>query len=68
MRFSKDGFHLPTPKVWVKIGNSLLGAGLTIATFAVANDYKIIGIVAVCLGGLGKFISTFFVDDEPVTK
>ena len=54
----------PTPKKWRKFGDALLATSMTITTFAVANDYKAIGITACIVGGLGKFISNFFTGDD----
>lgn len=53
----------PTPKKWRQLGDAILAASITITTYAVANDYKIIGITACLLGGLGKFLSNFFTED-----
>lgn len=56
-------YYSPTPLKWRKLGDALLATSLTVCTFAVANDYKVIGITACIIGGLGKFLSNFFSDD-----
>ncbi len=56
-------YYSPTPLKWRKLGDALLATSITVTTFAIAEDYKIIAIVACILGGLGKFLSNFFTDD-----
>lgn len=60
-----DKYYKPTPKLWRKIGDSLLASSVTITTYAICNDYKGIAITALIMGTVGKFISNFFTEETP---
>jgi len=56
----KKKYWEPTPLKWRKLGDALLAASTTAATYAIYNDYKIIAITALVVGVVGKFLSNFF--------
>lgn len=56
----KNNYWSETHPIAKKIGDSLLAAATTGATFAIVNDYKVIGITLMVIGTLGKFLSNMF--------
>jgi len=65
MEFSFSGYSQPTPVMVQKIGHALLVTSVTIGTYSIYNDYKVFGIIAICMGAIGQFLSTFFTADTP---
>lgn len=53
-----------TPKWARKLGDGLLGASLSITTFAVANNDKTMAIIALWFGVGGKFLTNMFAHDD----
>lgn len=64
MKFSWKGYWQPTPKGIRKIADSLLAACLTFAGFSVVTNHETLGIVIAVIGGVAKFVSNFFTDDN----
>jgi hypothetical protein len=54
------GYYTPTPKNIRRFADALLAASTIIATYAISTDYKAIGITALIMGVVGKFLSNFF--------
>jgi hypothetical protein len=53
----------PTPKKWRKIGDSLLAASTVITSAAIIGNYHAVGLIALIVGAIGKFLTNFFADD-----
>jgi hypothetical protein len=66
MKFSWKGYWAPTPKGIRKIADALLAGCLTIAGFAASADHPTLGITIAIIGGVAKFVSNFFTDDEEI--
>ncbi len=54
-------YYRPTPVKWRKIGDALLAASATIATFAIAEEVEWLAYVALFTGVVGKFLTNLFV-------
>jgi hypothetical protein len=65
----KDRLSAPTPQKWRKLGNSLLAVSTLITGTAVAlgSETWIIEL-ALFTGILGKFLTSFFVEDKMAIK
>lgn len=62
-------YWAPTPKHIRKFADSLLAASTIIATYAISTEHKWIGITALIMGVVGKFLSNFFkVEEKPSKK
>ena len=66
----------PTPKKWRKIGDSLLAVSTVLSIGGLwqfdnlkdvftPNELKIMIVVSLVLGVIGKFLTNFFVEDIP---
>jgi hypothetical protein len=65
MKFGWKHYFKPTPKRIRVFGDSLAAAGTLGASIAVLNGHEIVGTTVLILAVAGKFISNFFIDDEP---
>lgn len=77
MKFGKEHYYKPTPKVMRKIGDSMLKAAtaavlvLPSLSFAFQNLYiplDIVTMVIVSLLIIGKFLTNYFTDDGEEQK
>ncbi len=59
-----NDYYKPTPLRMRKIGDALLGASMTMSTYAIMNNYPKVGVVIMVIGGLGKFISNLWSADD----
>jgi hypothetical protein len=66
MTFTPKNYWAPTPKKIRKIADALLAGCLTIAGFAASANHATLGIVIAIVGGVAKFISNFFTDDNEI--
>lgn len=66
MKFSWKGYWQPTPKGIRKIADALLAGCLTLAGFAASANHPILGITIAVIGGVSKFVSNFFTDNEEI--
>lgn len=53
----KLNYFAPTPLVWRKIGDSMLAAGTTGATFAYANESHTVAEALMIIAVIGKFMT-----------
>jgi H+/Cl- antiporter ClcA len=69
-------YWTPTPKKWRKIGDSLLAVSTVLAIGGLwqfdnlkdvftPNELKIMIVLSLVLGVIGKFLTNFFVEDIP---
>ena len=56
----------PTPKKWRKIGDSLLAISLFATPYPIVTSDKALAIIFLTVGIIGKFLTNFFTDDEPI--
>ena len=56
-------YYKPTPAKWRKLGDALLAAATTGATFAIANDHQWVGLTLMLVGSIGKFLTNFFTEE-----
>jgi len=68
MKFSSKGYWKPTPKLIVKIADSLLAGAMTVSTISFVNNYHVIAYTVLIVAGIAKFLSNFFVEDEGKIK
>ena len=54
----------PTPKKFRQIGDALLASSTIVATYSISADYKWIGIAALLMGVVGKFLTNFFTENS----
>ncbi len=60
MKRVKQNYYAPTPPWARKLGDALLTAGSTIATYAVSTNNHTLALVALWVGVGGKFCSNLF--------
>lgn len=60
MKRVTDNYYAPTPKWARKLGDALLAAGTTIATYAVTTNNHTLALVAMWVGVGGKVLSNVF--------
>jgi len=69
-------YWTPTPKKWRRIGDSLLAVSTVLAIGGLwqfdnlkdvftPNELKIMIVLSLVLGVIGKFLTNFFVEDIP---
>jgi len=63
MKISLKGYYEPTPKNLRKFADALLGLSLFVTGFSVIMECKIVAIIFIIIGGIGKFGANFFTDE-----
>lgn len=63
MKIKTNNYYQPTPKKWRKLGDSILVFCSFVTGYAVIEEVKWLAIGFIILGGLGKAVSNFFIDD-----
>lgn len=66
MRNLFTSYWQPTPKKWRKIGDSLLAISLFATPYPIVANDKALAITCLVIGVIGKFLTNFFSDDEPI--
>lgn len=61
---ARRSYWHPTPRKWRKLGDAILGASTTAATFAAITNHPTIATVVMICGALGKFLTDFFKEDS----
>jgi hypothetical protein len=56
-------YQSPTPKMWIRIGNALLGVSAMIIP-AMLMNHLWIGITLFAIGIIGKFLTNFYTEEE----
>ena len=59
-------YFLPTPKRFRVLGDSLASASVFASSYAILNDNPKLGLIVLVSGWVGKFITNFFADEQPV--
>lgn len=54
----------PTPRKWRKLGDSIFAGSTVITGAAIMEEFKLLALITLCIGALGKFLTEFF-EDEP---
>lgn len=67
MKFDWNGYFKPTPKLFRKVGDALLGVSMMGVGFAIVEESKWIAITLLVTGVVGKFLTNFFKEDESDT-
>lgn len=57
-------YDSPTPKLWRRIGDSLLLASVTVTTYGALEEEKWVVIGAAIMGTVGKFLTNLFKKEE----
>lgn len=60
----KKRYWKPTPKLFRKIGDTLLACSTMIAGYSIYSGYEWTAIVAITSGVIGKFLTNFTQEDE----
>ena len=60
MKFGWNEYFKPTPRLFRKIGDALMGAAVFAATWQIVVDNKGLAIAIMVIGMLGKFTTNFF--------
>ena len=63
MKFTWSGYWKPTPKEIRKIADSILAAGMTMATYSIFNSHEKLALSVMVACGIAKFVSNFFTSD-----
>lgn len=58
--FKLSNWKKPTPKIWVRVGNSLLAVSTFVAGYSFYNSHEIIGIIGISIGVIGTILTNFF--------
>lgn len=58
--FKLSNWNKPTPKIWLKIGNTLLGVSVFVSGYSFFNEHEYIGILGISTGVLGTVLTKFF--------
>jgi len=64
IKFDLQGYYKPTPANFRKLGDALLGASQFLTGYAVIMDEKILALICIGIGTLGKFLSNFFTEEN----
>jgi len=62
-KFDWSGYYAPTPKLFRKIGDTLLVASSTLSGASIYADNKTAAFVFLILGVFGKMITNFFTEN-----
>ena len=57
-------YYSPTPKLFRKIGDSLLASSTLVASYSMYAGFEWVAIVAVVCGVIGKFLTNFTTEDD----
>jgi hypothetical protein len=66
-KFTWKGYWKPTPLMFRKIGDALLGVFSIVSVSSVITEHKNLAIASLVIGVIGKILSNFFTD-SPVTE
>lgn len=58
------GYYTPTPMLFRKLGDALLGVSAMVQTYAIVEEIKWLAITFLFIGVVGKFLSNFFTEIE----
>jgi len=61
-KFSWKGYWKPTPLMFRKIGDALLGIFSIVSVSSVITEHKDLAVASLIIGILGKILSNFFTD------
>jgi hypothetical protein len=60
----KNRYWKPTPKLFRKIGDTLLACSTMVASYSIYAGFEWVAIVAIVSGVIGKFLTNFSVEDD----
>ena len=63
MKLNLKSYYEPTPKNLRKFADALLALSLFATGFSVIMECKVLAIIFIIIGGIGKFGINFFSDD-----
>lgn len=66
-KFNWKGYWQPTPLMFRKIGDALLGIFSIVSVSSVITEHKDLAVASLIIGILGKILSNFF-SDTPVAS
>lgn len=55
-------YYQPTPKKWRRIGDGLLAVSTMMTAYTIGEDMKVLSLVFLFIGAIGKFITNFFTE------
>lgn len=61
--FKLSNLKLPTPKVWKRIGATLLTSSMFISGFSLYEGEKWIAVTSFVIGLIGTILTNFFADE-----
>lgn len=64
LKCGRSHYYKPTPKKMRKLGDALLALSIFISASTIMMDHKWIALTSVVIGGVGKFITNLFEEDE----
>lgn len=67
-KFSWKGYWQPTPLMFRKIGDALLGIFSIVSVSSVITEHKDLAVASLIIGILGKILSNFFTDTPVVSE
>ena len=62
VKFGFQHITKPTPKLYLRVGNSLLAVSTFISGYAFFNSHEILGWIGVGTGALGTLITRMFTE------
>ena len=67
-KFDIKGYFAPTPVLFRKIGDALLGSAQFITGYSIIMDEKWLAFTCVILGTVGKAMTNFFTESHEVVE
>lgn len=62
-KFGYKEYFKPTPGLFRRIGDALLMASTFTLGFSIIKEYKVVAIICLIAGVIGKFLTNFFAED-----
>ena len=63
-KFGWNSYFKPTPRLFRRIGDSLLAVCAFAATYTILQEYRVVSLVILFLGIVGKFLTNFFSENK----
>lgn len=60
----KKRYYSPTPKIFRKIGDSLLASSTLVAGYSMYAGFEWVAMISVACGVIGKFLMNFTTEDD----
>jgi len=62
-KFGYRQYFRPTPRMFRRLGDSLLMASTFALGYSIISEHKVVAIICLIIGIMGKFLTNFFSED-----